>query len=333
VLSTVHTHANTDDHALSEISHPGAVQTLHAPASRYPCMCFSSNRAPVVCEKGTWNPTRKAHSLTQRRSASTSAGVWDFMARIARAPRPTQLKPRLYTTTPPYLMSLCPASSLTQTHGTTPRLGTTRASSPRGCPTRLKLNEQNPVHGPRRAPTWAGALAILARIILRTPPTTQPTHGRCRRNRPAQSDRGWNVGEWHTQVDATCITAATMPRPTDRRLAVPCSGGALDDRVVAPPTAPTGASLPPEHRSHQSIAPTGAPLPLEHRSHRSHGHGSRHGAPRRPTIYLWRPLRSTRRTSGVYRSCPPPTHSASGLACGWHGPSTNPHGTATPKSP
>ena len=121
----------------------------------------------------------------------------------------------------------------------------------------------------------------LARIILRTPPTTQPTHGRCRRNRPAQSDRGWNVGEWHTQVDATCITAATMPRPTDHRLAVPCSGGALDDRVVAPPTAPTGASLPPEHRSHQSIAPTGAPLPLEHRSHRSHGHGSRHGASRR----------------------------------------------------
>ena len=92
VLSTVHTHANTDDHALSEISHPGAVQTLHAPASRHPCMCFSSNRAPVVCETGTWNPTRKAHSLTQRRSASTSAGVWDFMARIARAPRPTQLK-------------------------------------------------------------------------------------------------------------------------------------------------------------------------------------------------------------------------------------------------
>ena len=109
------------------------------------------------------------------------------------------------------------------------------------------------------------------------------------------------MGEWHTQVDATCITAATMPRPTDRRLAVPCSGGALDDRVVAPPTAPTGASLPPEHRSHQSIAPTGAPLPLEHRSHRSHGHGSRHGAPRRPTISG----RSTRRTSGVYRSCPP----------------------------
>jgi len=96
-------------------------------------------------------------------------------------------------------------------------------------------------------------------------------------------DRG-NVGEWHAQVDATCITAATMPRPTDRRLAVPCSGGALDDRVVAPPTAPTGASLPPEHRSHQSIAPTGAPLPLEHRSHRSHGHGSRHGASRRPTM-------------------------------------------------
>jgi len=92
------------------------------------------------------------------------------------------------------------------------------------------------------------------------------------------------VGEWHAQVDATCITAATMPRPTDRRLAVPCSGGALDDRVVAPPTAPTGASLPPEHRSHQSIAPTGAPLPLEHRSHRSHGHGSRHGASRRPTM-------------------------------------------------
>ena len=75
------------------------------------------------------------------------------------------------------------------------------------------------------------------------------------------------MGEWHTQVDATCITAATMPRPTDRRLAVPCSGGALDDRVVAPPTAPTGASLPPEHRSRWSIAPTRAPLPLEHRSH------------------------------------------------------------------
>ena len=117
VLSTVHTHANTDDHALSEISHPGAVQTLHAPASRHPCMCFSLNRAPVVCESGTWNPTRKAHSLTQRRSASTSAGVWDFMARIARAPRPTQLKPRLYHLTPPFLMSLCPASSLTRTDG------------------------------------------------------------------------------------------------------------------------------------------------------------------------------------------------------------------------
>jgi hypothetical protein len=138
-------------------------------------------------------------------------------------------------------------------------------------------------------------------------------HGRCRRNRPAQSDRGGNVGEWHAQVDVTCITAAIMPRPTDRRLAVPCSGGALDDRVVAPPTAPTGASLPPEHRSHQSIAPTGAPLPLEHRSHRSHGHGSRHGASRRPTISG----RSTRRTSGVYRSCPPLTRRRSCVRMAW----------------
>ena len=113
------------------------------------------------------------------------------------------------------------------------------------------------------------------------------------------------MGEWHAQVDATCITAATMPRPTDRRLAVPCSGGALDDRVVAPPTAPTGAPLPPEHRSHQSIAPTRAPLPLEHRSHRSHGHGSRHGASRQPTI-SGRSLHATnvRRLPFL----PPPSH-------------------------
>jgi hypothetical protein len=68
------------------------------------------------------------------------------------------------------------------------------------------------------------------------------------------------VGEWHAQVDATCITAAAMPRPMDRRLAVPCPGGALDESSLLPP-------LPPEHRSHRSIAPTRASLPLEHRSH------------------------------------------------------------------
>jgi len=81
------------------------------------------------------------------------------------------------------------------------------------------------------------------------------------------------VGEWHTQVDATCITAATMPRPTDRRLAC---GPVLGWSARRPSrrsshrshwsTAPTGAPLPPEHRSHWSTAPTGAPLPPEPRA-------------------------------------------------------------------
>ena len=117
------------------------------------------------------------------------------------------------------------------------------------------------------------------------------------------------MGEWHAQVDATCITAATMPRPTDRRLAVPCSGGALDDRVVAPPTAPTGAPLPPEHRSHRSTAPTRASLPLEHRSHWSTAPTGATGTAHAMVRRVSRPslvARSTRRTSGAYRSCPPP---------------------------
>ena len=81
------------------------------------------------------------------------------------------------------------------------------------------------------------------------------------------------MGEWHTQVDATCITAATMPRPTDRRLAC---GPVLGWSARRPSRrsshrshwsiAPTGASLPPEHRSHWSTAPTGAPLPPEPRA-------------------------------------------------------------------
>ena len=66
--------------------------------------------------------------------------------------------------------------------------------------------------------------------------------------------------------------------------------------------APTGASLPPEHRSHWSTTPTGAPLPPEPRARlapwcvASADHG-----------------RSTRRTSGVYRSCPPLTRRPCGV--------------------
>ena len=75
--------------------------------------------APPKCvnKKGLSNPTRKAHSLTQRRSAATSAGVWDSAVHSSHVPRPTQLKPRYAPpTTQPHLMSRAPAGSLTQTH-------------------------------------------------------------------------------------------------------------------------------------------------------------------------------------------------------------------------
>ena len=100
-----------------EISHSGAVLPLeHA----HVCACAAA-RTAEMCEyiyiKGLSNPTRKAHSLTQRRSAATSAGVWDSAVHSSHVPRPTQLKPRYAPpTTPPYLMSRAPAGSLTQTH-------------------------------------------------------------------------------------------------------------------------------------------------------------------------------------------------------------------------
>ena len=128
----------------SEISHPGAVLPLEhahvtrrrAPTgarsrhqkspTREPCSHWSTltsahvlQPAPPKCvnKKGLSNPTRKAHSLTQRRSAATSAGVWDSAVHSSHVPRPTQLKPRYAPpTTQPYLMSRAPAGSLTQTH-------------------------------------------------------------------------------------------------------------------------------------------------------------------------------------------------------------------------
>ena len=306
MLSTVHTHANTDDHALSEISHPGAVQTLHAPASRHPCMCFSSNPAPVVCEEGTWNPTRKAHSLIQRRSASTSAGVWDFMARIARAPRPTQLKPRLYHPTPPCLMSLCPASSLTQTHGTTPRLGTTRASSPRGCPTRLKLNEQNPVHGPRRAPTWAGALAILSQgsfSVLRPRRSPRMVVVAETDLRSQTGDGTWVSGTLRSTRPASPRPQCRDPRTTALRSRARVERSTTESSLLPP--------LPLEHRSHRSIAPTRASLPLEHRSHWSTAPTGATGTARAMVRRVGRPSlaapRDGRPAFTVLMSCPPLT--------------------------